>query len=100
MVEIYLDSLLLLSIPSDDIQRLSYRPLKWLRFVTFTICGARGDLLQSHNGPIVNYDTTSINNVVGPYYYRPIGERSFYCSSWLTRVSSLQNLVSTLITMF
>jgi hypothetical protein len=55
---LYLDSnpfLLLLSIPSDDRQRLSYYPLKWLRFVTFTICGAPGDLLQSLNGPIVFY---------------------------------------------
>ena len=76
MVDIYLDfdaPLLLLSIPSDDIQRLSYRPLKWLRFVTFAICGARGDLLQSHSGPIVDYEAT---NVVGPYYYRPTGEGS------------------------
>jgi hypothetical protein len=83
MVEIYLDfndPLLLLSIPSSDIQRLSYRPLKWLRFVTFTICGARGDLLRSHNGPIVDYETTSINDVIGPYYYHPTGKGSFYCS--------------------
>jgi hypothetical protein len=84
MVNVYLlDSdapLLLLSVPPGDIQRLSYRPLKWLRFVMFTICGARGDLLMSHNGTIVNYETTSTNTVVGPYYYRPIGEGSFYGS--------------------
>ncbi|KAF8499044.1 hypothetical protein F5888DRAFT_1633574 [Russula emetica] len=62
MVEIYLDfnePLLLLSIPSSEIQRLSYRPLKWLRFITSTICGARGNLLWLHNGPIVDYKTTA-----------------------------------------
>jgi len=80
VVNIYLDSTvphLLLSVPHSDIRRLSYRPLKWLRFVTFTICGARGDLLQSHDGPVVNYDSTSI---IGPYYYQPIGEGSFHCN--------------------
>ena len=84
MVEIYLESdqpLLLLSIPPDDIQRLSDAPLKWLRFVTFTICGARGHLLQSHEGPIVDYDATSINYIVGPYYYEPNGRFSLYYGS-------------------
>ena len=85
MVEIYLDlnsssPLLLLSIPSSDVQRLSYRPLKWLRLVAFTICGARGNLLQSPNGTIVDYNT--IKDVIGPYYYHPIGSLFlfFLCS--------------------
>jgi len=57
MVEIYLDSkvpLLLLSVPSDDIQRLSYRPLIMasIRYL--------GNLLQSHDGPEVNYETTRL----------------------------------------
>jgi hypothetical protein len=33
-----------LSIPLSEVERLSIRPLKWLQFVAFTICGARGDL--------------------------------------------------------
>lgn len=33
-----------LSIPHTDIQRLTVRPLKWLRFVTFAVCSAKGDL--------------------------------------------------------
>jgi hypothetical protein len=82
MVDVYLldsdNPLLLLSVPLDDIRRLSHRPLKWLRYVVFTICGARGHLLHSHNGPIVNYATISINNISGPYYYQPTGEDSFY----------------------
>ncbi|KAF9513402.1 hypothetical protein BS47DRAFT_973272 [Hydnum rufescens UP504] len=31
----------MLSIPSSTAQRLSLRPLKWLRFVAFTVCGAQ-----------------------------------------------------------
>lgn len=46
MVDIYLDSDD--RAPPSDIERLSLRPLKWLRFVICTVCGARGDLLQSH----------------------------------------------------
>ncbi|KAG6373279.1 hypothetical protein JVT61DRAFT_6906 [Boletus reticuloceps] len=33
-----------LSIPRRDIERLAKRPLKWLRFATFTVCGAKGHL--------------------------------------------------------
>jgi hypothetical protein len=29
---------------SIDIERLSVRPAKWLQFITFAICGVRGDL--------------------------------------------------------
>ncbi len=84
VVDIYLDSddsdpQLLLSVPSSDIQRLTYSPLKWLRFVTFTICGARGHLVASHKGHVMNYGT-SINDIVGKYYYHPSGEASLCCS--------------------
>ena len=61
-------------------------------------------MLQSHDGPEVNYETTSINNVIGPYYYRPIGEGSFllFPSQQLYTVTDtelkLQNLMYMLIT--
>ena len=65
--------IVLLSIPIDDIQRLTLRPLKWLRFVTFAVCGACGDLSETPNGPVVNYDMTSF--ALAPnYYYVPYGE--------------------------
>jgi hypothetical protein len=82
-VEIYLDvennPLLFLSIPCDDIQRLSCRPLKWLRYVAFTICGARGDLHRSHRGTVVDYNT-SIHDIADSYYYWSPGESLFYQS--------------------
>ena len=51
MVNIYLPTdrgqVLALTIPFSDIERLSVRPVKWLRFVTFAICGVRGHLSES-----------------------------------------------------
>ena len=43
----------------------------------FAICGARGDLLTTPNGPAVNYEDTEIANEKNPYYYRPSGKLSF-----------------------
>lgn len=83
MVDIFLASddyaapLLLLSIPPSDIRRLSLRPLKWLRFVVFTVCGARGDLYSQDDGTVVNYDITSIDDIIGPYFYRSDGKDFF-----------------------
>ena len=65
-----------LSIPPSDVARLSIRPLKWLRFVTFTICGARGDLSTNPNGPPINYDTV-LADIAEVYHYTPDGEPSF-----------------------
>ena len=39
-----------LVIPFNDIGRLSLRPLKWLRYVTFALCGVRGDLSETPGG--------------------------------------------------
>jgi hypothetical protein len=82
MVKIYLlipgsndsfHTVLALDIPESDIQRLSVRPLKWLRFVTFTVCGVRGDLAMTPNGPAVDYD---IDTIAQEYYYNPDGDTS------------------------
>ena len=43
-----------LAIALEDINRLSLRPLKWLRFVVFTVVGARGDLFDYKNVPLAN----------------------------------------------
>jgi len=46
-----------LTIPPNDIQRLSLRPLKWLRFAAFAAFGAKGHLLDAPGGNIVNDET-------------------------------------------
>lgn len=61
-----------LSIPLSDIKRLSIRPLKWLRYVTFTVCGVQGDLSETPNGCCVNY-SISHDAIVLNYYYTPQG---------------------------
>ena len=35
------------SIPDSDIKRLSNLPFRWLHYIIFSICGARGDLLKT-----------------------------------------------------
>ena len=41
-----------LSIPCSDIERLAVLPFQWIRYVMFAICGARGDLCTTPNGPL------------------------------------------------
>ena len=43
----------------------------------FAICGARGDLSTTPNGPAVDYENTEIANDENTYYYRPSGKLSF-----------------------
>ncbi|KAF8347149.1 hypothetical protein F5887DRAFT_1131423 [Amanita rubescens] len=80
MVNIYLPTdrgqVLALSIPFSDIERLSVRPVKWLRFVTFAICGVRGHLSESAmpNGTPVDYESISFDNIAEAYYYIPEGD--------------------------
>ncbi|KAH8988298.1 hypothetical protein EDB86DRAFT_2051219 [Lactarius hatsudake] len=74
MVEIYLNvdgsQLSFLSIPPDDVRRLSIRPFKWLRYALYCICGARGGLSASQGGPPVDYDSTKLADDV-IYFYEP-----------------------------
>ncbi|KAH8994516.1 hypothetical protein EDB92DRAFT_1943830 [Lactarius akahatsu] len=80
MVEIYLSvhesQFSFLSIPLADVQRLAIRPFKWLRYVMYCICGARGDLYATLDGPPVDYDSTALANDA-MYYYKPSGECVF-----------------------
>jgi hypothetical protein len=90
MVNIYLSGsppneghqVLALSVPSSDIQRLSIRPLKWLRFVMFAVCGVRGDLSVTPGGPVVQYDSISHADIAEAYYYTAQRE-----TSWLSSIS-------------
>ena len=63
-----------LSVPNSDIERLSNRPLRWLRYVMFSICGARGDLFETLDatGDPVDYHT-SLVDLPAAIYYKPSG---------------------------
>jgi hypothetical protein len=71
----------LLSIPNEDIHLLALRPLKWLPFVTFAICGAKGDLCTSPTGVPVDYESVTLAE---NYYYIPDGEPRIPCRSGQT----------------
>ncbi|KAH9046804.1 hypothetical protein EDB84DRAFT_1624093 [Lactarius hengduanensis] len=77
MVEIHLNvggsPFSFLSIPLDDVQRLSIRPFKWLRYVLYSICGARGDLYARLGDPPVDYNSTELADHV-IYFYEPSGK--------------------------
>jgi hypothetical protein len=66
-----------LSIPRSDIDRLAVRPFRWIRYVMFSICGARGDLTRTLNGLPVDYNRTELADTENTYYYRPSGNLSF-----------------------
>jgi hypothetical protein len=75
MVDIYLNvhesQIPFLSISNNDIERLSIHPFKWLRYVMFSICGAKGHLSATLDGLPVDYNSTSLSNAI--YYYHPSG---------------------------
>ena len=79
-IEIFLsidgNQISLLSIPRSDIERLAVSPFQWLRYVMFAICGARGDLTTTPNGPAVDYENTEIASE-NTYYYRPSSKLTF-----------------------
>jgi hypothetical protein len=61
-----------IAIPSDDIQRLSTRPFRWIKYIMFSICGARGHLSVTPDGPPVDYEAlVTANNT---YYYESSGK--------------------------
>ncbi|KAH9067537.1 hypothetical protein EDB87DRAFT_3830 [Lactarius vividus] len=47
-----------------------------LRFVMFSICGARGRLSTILDGPAIDDDNTSLNNIAD-LYYKPLGNCIF-----------------------
>ncbi|KAH9050859.1 hypothetical protein EDB83DRAFT_1344262 [Lactarius deliciosus] len=69
-------TILFLSIPDSDVRRLSIYPFKWLRFVVFSVCGARGRLSTTPGGPAIHYNSTSLNDIAD-LYYTPSGKCIF-----------------------
>jgi hypothetical protein len=88
MVEIYLNvdgsHHSFLSIPLDDFRRLSIRPFKWLRYVLYCICGARGDLSASQGAPPVDYNSTELLADDVKYFYEPSGRFFLHVRSFPT----------------
>lgn len=82
MVEIHLlahgSEVPFLSIPLADVQRLSIRPFKWLRFVLFAICGTAGELSATPGGKPVDYESTKLG-VDAIYYFKPSGKFRVVC---------------------
>jgi len=66
---------LALSIPLAKCQELSVYPLKWLRFLAYSIYGREGDLSMSAAGPPINNYTAAI--AARAYYF--ISEGKFEC---------------------
>ncbi|KAM6493156.1 hypothetical protein JOM56_011290 [Amanita muscaria] len=91
MVDIYLKVdnsntfLHFLSIPLSDIHRLSIRPLKWIRFVAFSICGSHGHLRSTTavNALPVDYNNSNLVES-STYYYIPEQPCAFINQNGLT----------------
>ncbi|KAI9454441.1 hypothetical protein F5148DRAFT_428034 [Russula earlei] len=77
----------LLSIPRSDIERLAVLPFRWLRYVMYTVCGARGEL-TTPDGSIVDYDKTAIPDGENKYHYIPSGKLSFGVSDCCSQCST------------
>ena len=73
----------ILSIPTDQFDRFTLRPLKWLRFLGFIIYGREGILRTDCDGPKVdNYDigTSQLREC---YYFFSAGKLSSFRPSSL-----------------
>jgi len=46
-----------LSIPFDDCNRFALKPLRWLRFIGYTIYGNQGHISAAADGPPVDYES-------------------------------------------
>ena len=57
---------LTLSIPVDTCRRFSLRPLAWLRYLAFTIYGAKGHISSEQGGNEVDYTAAELSD---RYYY-------------------------------
>jgi hypothetical protein len=59
----------ILTIPNDDFNRFTTRPLAWLRFLGYAIYGRDGLLKTRPNGPELNSDNTNVADLNRRYYY-------------------------------
>jgi len=62
-----------LSIPVRDCNRFSTRPLKWLRFLGYAICGCDGHVIPRIGGCPVNYNSEVRGGA--NYYFDSSGTR-------------------------
>ena len=63
---------LALTIPLDQCNTFAFYPLKWLRFVGFTIYGREGYLSRSRTGPEINDYAAAME--ARSYYFVPEGK--------------------------
>jgi hypothetical protein len=68
---------LALSIPLAECERYAIHPLKWLRFLGYTIYGQAGHLSTLKNGPVIN--SYEVNIEARSYYY--VSEGKLDCFS-------------------
>jgi hypothetical protein len=61
-----------LTISRNKIERLSISPFRWIHYVMFAICGAKGDISMAPDGPPVNYGDTLLEDDA-ELYYTPSG---------------------------
>ena len=62
-----------LTIPLQDIARLSLCPLKWLCFITFAAVGAKGNFSEAPGGNVINYENVLLDDLAEDYYFTPEG---------------------------
>ena len=62
-----------LTISRNEVERLSNSHFRWIRYVMFTICGARGNISMTPDGHPVNYDDTLLEYDTN-LYYTPSGK--------------------------
>jgi hypothetical protein len=81
-----------LSIPVDDCNRFALKPLRWLRFLGYTIYGKEGHISATAGGPPVDYESAAEG---GAHYYftsAGTGIHSFWqwiCAHHLNRAASV-----------
>lgn len=66
-----------LTIPIDILPRLTRRPLKFLRYVAYTILGCDGSLTNVDGTPVPNPNMTlpeDLSSLAGSLYFIPEGE--------------------------
>lgn len=67
---------LALEIPTADLGRFCLFPLKWVRYLAYTLLGCQGHLSKSTHGDPVDYNFSPINHkeMKGRYYYITTGK--------------------------
>ena len=64
-----------LTIPEADLHRFCIHPLKWVRYLGFTIVGVSGHLSRKANGgPIQSYTGATSRHLGGQYFYIADGQ--------------------------